>query len=413
MVEYGLAEVGYEYLNIDDCWASHRDDTGRIVPDVNAFPDGMKDVADYVHSKGYKFGIYSDRGNLTCAGRPGSDGYEIMDAQTYAEWGVDYLKEDSCFASGDHQDAFLQYAAMRDALNQTGRPIYFSLCGWNSWYAPAGWSLGNSWRISGDVNEWPSVWNSVAINAQLASYARPGGWNDPDMLVGSSVNAAVHLTSTQSRTQFSLWSVMAAPLLIGSNMLNLTDYDLETYKNSEMIAVDQDPLGVQGQVLWQNCDVPSIETLVHESQTASFTDPPACQQIWAKRLSNADYAVLFVNWDSSKPTNVTCDAHCLATLGFTAGDFTARDLWAHSTLSGLDILSVTLDANGESRVFRLSRSSRSSHRMMCTWFMWAAASAVAVTLVLGAVALCFRGSRRSTFQSARQPMLSDLKPTRV
>ncbi len=135
---------------------------------------------------------------------------------------MDYLKEDSCNATQDHQLAFQEYEVMRDALNQTGRPIYFSLCGWNSWYAPVGSGIANSWRISGDCNKWPSIIKAILVNQALSHYAGPGGWNDPDMLVGSSHLAAVYNTPDQSRTQFSLWAVMAAPLLIGSNILNMS-----------------------------------------------------------------------------------------------------------------------------------------------------------------------------------------------
>ncbi len=205
IIELGLNFAGYHYVNIDDCWCTGRENgTNVLIPDPVAFPNGMKAVADYVHSlvcwhstascintnflirvilQGLKFGIYTDRGTNTCAGRPGSQGYEALDAQTFASWGVDYVKEDSCNAPSDPPSAFQQYGTMRDALNavrfcqrylfvcsfisdldvlvQTGRPIYFSLCGWNSWYAPVGWTLGNSWRIAGDCNQWPSVYNAI------------------------------------------------------------------------------------------------------------------------------------------------------------------------------------------------------------------------------------------------------------
>ena len=186
--------------------------------------------------QGLKFGIYTDRGNLTCAGRPGAGGHEQLDAETFASWGVDYLKEDSCNATQNHDEAFYEYGLMRDALNQvklrcfsplhhgaqTGRHIYFSLCGWHSWYSPVGSGIANSWRISGDCNKWLSIVEAILVNQALSHNAGPGGWNDPDMLVGSSHLAAVYNTPDQSRTQFSLWSIMAAPLLIGSNILNMS-----------------------------------------------------------------------------------------------------------------------------------------------------------------------------------------------
>jgi alpha-galactosidase len=180
-IKYGLDKVGYEYVGIDDCWAKGRDKTtGVIIEDPKAFPDGMKSLVDYVHSKGLKFGIYTDRGTATCVGRPGSQGHETIDAQTYAKWGVDLVKEDSCSAPTDHNSSFEQYGLMRDALNATGRPIYFALCGWSDWYAPVGKTLGNSWRFGYDVNDWNSAFgNAIQRSAitgprSLAQYAGPG-----------------------------------------------------------------------------------------------------------------------------------------------------------------------------------------------------------------------------------------------
>eukprot|EP00047_Mylnosiga_fluctuans_P005731 m.242349 g.242349 ORF g.242349 m.242349 type:complete len:400 (+) comp14019_c0_seq1:32-1231(+) len=336
-IELNLPSVGYEYVNIDDCWATSRGSDGRLVPDPTNFPNGMKAVADYVHSKGLKFGIYTDRGTSTCDGRPASQGYEAIDAETFADWGVDYLKEDSCSASDNHGIAFEQYGLMRDALNKTGREIYFSLCGWNAWYAPVGWSLGNSWRIAGDCNEWPSIYNAIRTNEGLSQFARPGGWNDPDMLVGSSPQAAVHNTPDQARTQFSLWAVMAAPLLIGSNILNLSAYDLETYTNAEVIAIDQDLLGVQGSVILTNCP-PFLPLQAGDSV-------PACQQIWARPLADGSVAMNFLNFDT-KPAAITCDADCFRRAGL--GQAHARDLWAHQELGIVTAYTANVAANGAS-----------------------------------------------------------------
>jgi len=348
MVELGLDKVGYEYVNIDDCWAVGREPNGTLIPDPAAFPDGMKAVADYVHSKGFKFGIYTDRGNLTCAGRPGAGGHEVLDANTFASWGVDYLKEDSCNATQVHEEAFAEYGVMRDALNQTGRHIYFSLCGWNSWYSPVGYTLGNSWRISGDCNKWLSIVKAIIVNQALSHNAQPGGWNDPDMLVGSSPKAAVFNTPAQSRTQFSLWAIMAAPLLIGSNMLNMTAYDLETYSNSEVIAVDQDPLGAQGRVLWENCPMTTLEDARHLSAI------PNCQQVWAKPLSNGSYAVAFVNYDIVGATTV-CGYSCLAEMGMRSASI--RDLWAHEDLGTFTTFTVQLAADGASQTYLFTKAS--------------------------------------------------------
>lgn len=348
IVRQGLDKLGYEYVNMDDCWAKGRNADGSPYPDPSTFPQGIKDVADYVHSKGLKFGIYSDRGTLTCAGRPGSQNYEKIDAQTYASWGVDYLKEDSCYAPQDHQQAFTQYGLMRDALNATGRRIYFSLCGWNSWYAPQGWTLGNSWRIAGDCNTWPNVLNAIDTNAPLAQYARPGGWNDPDMLIGSNNKTAAHLSATQSRTMFSMWAVMAAPLLIGSNINNLNSWDLETYSNSEVIAVDQDPLGLQGMRLVGG-------NLIQNPVGPSYN-------IWGRKLSGGNAAIIFLN-NANNAQTLTCDATCLSKLGFTADQRVAvRDLWQHKDLGVITVrngYSTQVSGAGGSAIFKFSTDRKS------------------------------------------------------
>ncbi|CAK0870251.1 unnamed protein product, partial [Prorocentrum cordatum] len=321
-VAHGLHRFGYEYIGIDDCWAVSRNKTtGVIVEDPAAFPDGMKAVVDYVHSKGLKFGIYTDRGTSTCEGRPGSQGFEQVDARTYASWGVDLVKEDSCNAPTDHQEAFAQYALMRDALNATRRPIYFALCGWSDWYAPPGRHLGNSWRYGYDVNTWAGAWdNAISASSRLAPFAGPGGWNDPDALI----------------SEFSLWAVMAAPLQIGSNIVNLSDYDLETYTNAEVIAVDQDKLGIQGKVVWDNCGGRGA------SGAAPLRRPrgggaPACQQVWLRRLWDG-YAVAFVNYTRSKEGRPEKGAAGPEVLAFSVPEVLGwqgamvRDLWAHADL---------------------------------------------------------------------------------
>lgn len=183
MVSLGLDKLGYKYLNLDDCWAVGRDNNTRVIQeDSKAFPQGMKALADYVHSKGLLFGIYTDRGTATCAGRPGSSGFEDVDAQTYAAWGVDLVKEDSCNAPDDLPTAQAQYGKMRDALNRTGRPMVFNLCGWHPWYAQIGGALANSWRINGDGGSWPAVVTNAVTNADLAWYAGPGALKPPDEL---------------------------------------------------------------------------------------------------------------------------------------------------------------------------------------------------------------------------------------
>jgi alpha-galactosidase len=309
-----LTAAGYRYVNLDDCWsAKQRAADGSLVADPQRFPRGIAFLADLAHSKGVGLGIYTDRGEYTCQQRPGSYGHEAQDAKTFASWGIDYVKEDSCFASPDHATAFAEYAKMRDALNATGRPILLSLCGWHSWYAPVGKSLGNSWRISGDVNSYDDMKRAIDVNSMLASYAGAGGFNDPDMLLGSSPGSAVKLTPHQSRAQFSLWSVMAAPLLIGASLSHLSAYDLETYTNKEVIRISQDPLSRQGiRIAGGNL-----------TGGATFN-------VWARPLTDGSSGVVFLNAHLLFPATVTCDATC-----FTAGGWhsvSVRDLWSHTEL---------------------------------------------------------------------------------
>ncbi|KAH3756477.1 glycoside hydrolase family 27 protein [Pelomyxa schiedti] len=261
MVKTGLAELGYVYVNLDDCFISKRDANGVLQADPLTFPSGMKSLADYIHSLGLKFGLYTDRGNNTCAGRPGSGGYETIDAQTYSSWGVDFVKEDSCYASQDHETAFYEYGLMRDALNETGRPMLFSLCGWYDWYAPEGASLGNMWRTGPDDSNWAGILDNLDILSYVYEYAGSGGWNDPDMLLNNDPEGNLRLTELQTRTQFNLWSVTASPLIISSDIRKMTTYIEETWTNSEVIAINQDIGGKAGWRL-QGDDLGSAGTYV-------------------------------------------------------------------------------------------------------------------------------------------------------
>ena len=238
----GLIEAGYKYINLDDCWHKSRHENGTIVPDPEAFPNGIKPLVDYAHSKGLLFGLYSDAGTNTCAGRPGSLGYEEIDAQTYAEWGVDYLKYDNCFNNGIK--SLDRYPKMRDALNKTGRPIFYSLCQWGEEDVPTwGKDVGNSWRTTGDISDnWNSMIKIIDINDKSYKYAGPGGWNDPDMLeVGNG-----GMTLTEYKSHFSLWAISKAPLLIGCDVTTMTQEIKDILTNPEVIAINQDALGKQG-----------------------------------------------------------------------------------------------------------------------------------------------------------------------
>ena len=239
-----LDEVGYKYANVDDCWAKSRDSGGQIVPDSSKFPDFTGMIDYIIHSKGLLFGLY-DAGILTCAGRPGSLSHEEADAQTYADWNVDYLKYDNCH--NQNIDAKKIYPVMRDALNKTGRPIFYSLCEWGI-ENPATWAskVSNSWRTMLDIiDKWPSMILQADVNNYWAQYAGPGGWNGPDMLeVGNG-----GMSTIEDETHMSLWCLMKAPLLIGCDVTNMTSDTKCILTNQEVIAVNQDPMDVQGKKL--------------------------------------------------------------------------------------------------------------------------------------------------------------------
>ena len=242
IINTGLAEAGYKYINLDDCWQISRDSEGKIIADPLSFPNGIKYLADYAHKKGLLFGLYSDAGYKTCAGRPGSLGYEEIDAQTYAEWGIDYLKYDNCFTDGSPPEK--RYPVMRDALLQQNRPIFYSICEWGI-NDPATWarSVGNSWRTTIDIyNSWDSMTYVIDTNNMWHEYAGPGGWNDPDMLeVGNG-----GMNFEEEKIHFGLWCISKAPLLIGCDITNISKETLEILTNPEVIAINQDPLGIQG-----------------------------------------------------------------------------------------------------------------------------------------------------------------------
>ena len=241
LVSSGLKDLGYNYMNLDDCWQKYRDENNTIVPD-EAFPNGIKPLADYAHSKGLKFGLYSDAGNYTCQLRPGGYGYEEIDAKTYAEWGVDYLKYDNCMNGGI--SAKVRYPRMSIALmKQQPHQIFFSICQWGEEeIATWGRAVGNSWRTTLDIADtWSSMIKIIDQNDQWYKYAGPGGWNDPDMLeVGNG-----GMTYTEYRTHYSLWAISKAPLLIGCDITNMTKETFEILSNKEVIAINQDKLGEQ------------------------------------------------------------------------------------------------------------------------------------------------------------------------
>jgi alpha-galactosidase len=308
LVSSGLAAAGYQYINIDDCWEGSRDANGNIVPN-GKFPD-MKALADYVHSKGLKLGIYSSPGPNTCGGYLGSYGHEEQDAKTYASWGIDYLKYDWCSASRIYKNDQLQadYQKMGTALANCGRPIVYSLCEYGTGEV---WKWGpqvgaNLWRTTGDISDnWKSMSRIGFSQSSIAPYAGPGHWNDPDMLeVGNGGMSVI-----EYQTHFSLWSMLAAPLIAGNDLDKMSPETLAILGNKEVIAIDQDPLGNQATQVVKNADI----------------------QIWARDLKDGSKAVGLFNTGETAQTVVLNFSDIKVT-----GKQKIRDLWLHKNLGKFD-----------------------------------------------------------------------------
>ena len=325
MVEHGFVEAGYKYIIIDDLWQGGRDKFNNIIPDPQKFPSGMKALADYVHAKGLKLGIYSDAAQLTCAGCTASYGFEEQDARTFASWGIDYLKYDYCNAPDDEQTARERYKTMADALQKSGRDIVLGICEWGdrhaeNWCAEVG---GQLWRTSHDVRDmWKDIvyqgglgiLDIVDVTAPLADKVRPGQWPDMDMLVvglrgkggPSSDLGGVGCTPTEYRTQMSLWCMMASPLAMTNDLSHLTQEDLDILLNKEIIAIDQDPLGK------------AARRVVCENDCQVFVRP----------LADGSHAVAILNpSDRTVKTSVA-----FASLGL-QDRYTVRDVWQHADVS--------------------------------------------------------------------------------
>src|SRR6266536_917656 len=304
MASSGMKDAGYVYINIDDTWESGRDAQGNIQTNKK-FPD-MKALADYVHKKGLKLGIYSSPGPDTCAGYEGSYGHEDQDARTYAAWGIDYLKYDWCGARNLYTDEEMPaiYQKMGDALLKTGRPIVYSLCQYGrldvwKWGADVG---GNLWRTTGDIRDtWDSMTRIGFGQNDLAPWAKPGHWNDPDMLeIGNGA-----MSETEYKTHLSLWSILAAPLLAGNDLRSMSPEILAILTNRDVIAIDQDKDGKQGKQVWKLGD----------------------QEIWTRPLSGGAQAVALFN-RAKEEAKVTLR---WADLGID-GKARARDLWLHQNI---------------------------------------------------------------------------------
>jgi alpha-galactosidase len=352
LVSTGLAAKGYDTVTIDDCWpAKTRDANGNLVADSTRFPDGMAYVGDYLHQRGLKFGIYEDAGTSTCGGYPGSWGHFQQDAQTFASWGVDYLKLDGCnlpTVSGEtteqvYQSAYSQEAA---ALAKVNRPIVFSesapayFQGQPDWYSVLTWvkQYGQLWREGYDIatydssnpnaSRWNSVLTNYGYNNPIGRYSGPGNWNDPDFLIAGDGGLSID----ESRSQVALWAMMAAPMIMSSDIGQLSAASVAVLGNSDVIAVDQDSLGKQGTVAAQN----------------GTTD------VLYRPLANGDRAVAILNRSGSSITTSTT----AAAVGFTAPNctYSVKDLWAGTTSTSTGTIGATIPAHGTA-IFRVTPAS--------------------------------------------------------
>lgn len=317
IVNSGMKESGYQYIIIDDCWAYDRDSEGNIIADPDRFPSGISALADYVHSKGLKFGIYSDAGKHTCRLKPGSMNHEKQDAMTYASWGVDFLKYDWCF--NRHKSSIECYSTMRDALFDAGRPVILSICEWGT-TKPWEWGaqVGHMWRTTRDITDkfdcntlfHMGILQIIEKQINIRKYSGPGGWNDLDMLeVGNP-----GLTVNQSRSHFSMWCMLASPLMAGNDIRNMSDEIKNIITNTEAIAIDQDSLGIPA-MRWENDG--GIEK-------------------WIKPLTNGNYCICILN-HGDKPyiLDLLLDGLTMIDSEFSRqyqidGNFEIYDLWKHS-----------------------------------------------------------------------------------
>jgi alpha-galactosidase len=318
MVNSGMKAAGYKYIVIDDCWmANHRDSKGRQVVNNDRFPHGIKWLDDYVHSKGLKLGIYSSAGTKTCQGLPASLHHEQADAKMYAKWDIDYLKYDNCYNQGEPY--IKRYAAMGKALKSTGRPIVYSICEWGV-KAPWQWApkLGNLWRTTGDIRDsWQSMISILDQQVGLYKYAGPGHWNDPDMLeVGNG-----GMTTTEYKTHFSLWAMLAAPLMAGNDLRHMSPETKSILENKAVIAVDQDSEGVQGHKVVDDGD----------------------QEVWVKPLSDGSRAVVLLNRGSGQ-VFMTATAK---QVGLKKADYyKLTNLWTHKSKRTDNLIRASVPSHG-------------------------------------------------------------------
>ncbi|MET7946391.1 ricin-type beta-trefoil lectin domain protein [Micromonospora sp. NPDC005324] len=345
IVSSGMRDLGYNYVVVDDCWFNpNRDSSGNIQGDPGRFPSGMKALGDYLHARNLKFGLYQVPVDKTCAqyfgaypGATGSRGHEVQDARQFAAWGVDFLKYDWCSPEGSINDQVTTFAKMRDALAATGRPIVYSINS-NSIHAKTGpqrnWGdVANMWRTTEDItNAWDTgqsngypmgIQNIINVTVPLASYARPGGFNDPDMMeVGRG-----GMNDTEMRSHFAMWAIMASPLIAGNDVRSMNAATQTILKNANLIAINQDSLGLQG-------------------TQVSFD---GTRRVLAKRLANGDVAVALLNQGGSTTTVSTT----AAAIGKSGSSFTLVDAWTGGTSSSSGTISASVPAHG-TVVYRVS-----------------------------------------------------------
>lgn len=348
LVSTGMKEAGYEYLILDDLWHGGRDENGNIYPDPKKFPSGMKALADYVHNKGLKFGIYTDIAEYTCAGMPGSFGYEEQDAKTYAEWGVDYIKCDYCHAPQDLWTAIDRYTKFIKAVRAEKPDMVFAICEWGQ-RAPWLWGKevgGNLWRTTWDMRDtWEhhkydgghnGIMEDLDRQVGLERFAGPGHWNDPDMLViglqgkgkSASNDGAAGCTVAEYEAQMGLWCLLSAPLLVTCDIRNMDEDTKRILTNKELLEVNQEKLGKQASRIWKE----------------------GVTEIWAKELSDGSYAVGLLNRDDEKNREISLD---LKMLGFKK-PVKARDLWEHRDLGVFSGAIKVEVASHECKVLRIA-----------------------------------------------------------
>ncbi|MFI7219828.1 glycoside hydrolase family 27 protein [Micromonospora maritima] len=345
IVASGMRDAGYQYVVVDDCWFNpNRDSAGNLQGDPGRFPSGMKALGDYLHGKGLKFGLYQVPVDKTCAqyfggypGATGSQGHEAQDARQFAAWGVDFLKYDWCSPNGTIDQQVATFAKMRDALAATGRPIVYSINP-NSIHAKTGplrnWGdVANMWRTTEDItNAWDTgqtngypmgIQNIIDVTVPLAGYARPGGFNDPDMMeVGRG-----GMTDTETRSHFAMWAVLAAPLIAGNDVRNMNAATQGVLTNRALVAINQDSLGLQ-------------------ATQVSFD---GTRRVLAKRLADGDVAVALFNQGGASTTISTT----AAAVGKTGTSFTLLDAWTNATSTTTGAISATVPAHG-TVVYRVS-----------------------------------------------------------